>query len=120
MHEAAIAQTLIEQVTCELERQKLSGQVRVVEVAVGVLSGVLPASLEFAFSALAAGTSLEKARLVIHLVPATCRCGSCGEQSPAEEVFFQCPRCGSPSITLTGGHDLRLEAIEIEEEAASP
>ncbi|MCS7238657.1 MAG: hydrogenase maturation nickel metallochaperone HypA [Thermoguttaceae bacterium] len=118
MHEATIAEALIQQVRAVLDREGLAGRVRSVEVAVGALSGVLPDALDFAFVTLSAGTFLEGAELVLRSVPGDCLCRACGQKSPAEDLLFQCPLCGSPEITLQGGHELRLEAIELDDQAS--
>ncbi len=115
-----MAQILIEQVQAELNRRKIEGSVRAVEVAVGLLSGVVPEALEFAFSALIAGSVLEGARLVIRQVPALCTCQTCQQQTPIQDLAWVCPVCGSQEIVVKGGHELRLEAIEIVDERATP
>jgi len=115
VHEAFLAQSLVDQVTEELERQGISGKVQFVEVAVGVFSGVHPEALEFAFSVLRANTPLEEAKLVIRRIPAECRCDACGHREEVNEPVGACPSCGSSEIHFHGGRELRVDAIEVEE-----
>lgn len=116
MHEASLAQILIEQIHTELTRRGITGRVHSVEVSVGALAGVVPEALSFAFEALTAATSLAGAQLVIREVPAICSCRSCGEKTTLSDLAWVCPHCGSEDIRLEGGRDLRLEAIEIVDE----
>jgi hydrogenase nickel incorporation protein HypA/HybF len=116
LHEAGIAQALVEQVLEQLEKLGNPGPVQSVEVSVGVLSGVLPEALEFAFSVLSADSPLGQARLVIREIPAQCRCLSCGGSTPVKEWLWNCPLCGAAEVRIEGGRDLRLEAIEIAED----
>ena len=85
------------------------------ELAVGRLSGVHCDSLRFAFELLAPGTAAEGAELAIRQPPAVSRCRQCGAASEIVEMVIDCPRCGSPAITIEEGRELLLESIEIED-----
>ncbi|MBK8476714.1 MAG: hydrogenase maturation nickel metallochaperone HypA [Opitutaceae bacterium] len=75
-----------------------------------MLSGVAPEALEFAFSALGAGTVAEGAALVFETEPARFDCGSCGELDHGR-LEFVCPRCGGPLRLLHASRDLLLCSV---------
>ena len=115
MHEVAIADAIIEQVVAELGRAGATGRVTRIEVAVGRLSGVNPDALRFALELLAPGTLVESARLDIHQPKPLCCCAACGARTEIDELETHCPVCASPDVTLQGGQELILQAIELEE-----
>lgn len=97
---------------------------------VGVLSGVVPEALEFAFAALREGTPAAAAELVIERVPATVWCAACQREYPEEDrtagvgtgtdsaagsgSASGCPICGSRGGELRGGRELELRRVEAE------
>jgi len=115
MHELSIAEALIEQVGRELRRVGQPGPVVRVELSVGRLSGVHVEALRFAFDLLSPGSLVDGAELVINEPRAKCCCQSCEAQTEIDELVFHCPRCQSDQITISGGRDLLLESIEVEE-----
>ena len=111
MHELALARAIL---ATALDRAE-GRPVRSVEVTVGALRQVVPRSLAFNFEVLAQGTSCEGATLEQRLEPARLRC-ECGAGWELREISFRCPRCGSAQTEVTGGEELRVESIEVEEE----
>lgn len=59
---------------------------------------------------------MEGASLEIEEPRAVCVCAGCGVRTELEELFLQCPACGSPEIAVDGGQEMLLETIDIEEE----
>ena len=114
MHELSIAQNIV-----EIVQQYVPGEaipdVRSVRVRVGGLSGIVPESLEFSFSAIVAGTPLGSARLDIERVPAISRCEGCKTEFEAADFVFVCPACGGLNTRLISGSDLQVVDIELEE-----
>lgn len=98
-----------------LEQARKAGATRVHEIRlrVGVLSGVVPDALEFAFETLAEGTPAEDARLDIETVPARFWCTACQAEFEAKDMFGECPRCRQPSGNLRAGRELELASMEI-------
>lgn len=105
MHELALARALWDAARREAGGAPLVG----IQVALGSLSHIDPATLAASFAL------LSPCRLVIRPEQALSRCSSCGH---AEEVGFpwspRCSRCGG-EVSVTGGRDLRLESLEVEE-----
>jgi hydrogenase nickel incorporation protein HypA/HybF len=116
MHELAIAQNIAEIVRESVPKAQIPA-VRTVKMRVGRLAGVVPDSLEFCFSAIAADTELQGARLQIDQIPTTGHCKSCASDFPIEEYAFSCPICGSVEIELVSGTELEVSEIEISEES---
>ena len=116
MHEMSIVQALIEQVGSEVEKSGQRGRVVGLDLVVGRLSGVHADSVRFAFELLAPGTMLDGAALHIAEPLATSHCQICGVDTPVEELVMRCLACGSEQITITGGQDLLLQTIELEDE----
>ena len=110
MHEAAISEALLEQLATLAKR---NGWVRLrrVWVRLGLLSGVVPEALEFAFSAMSPGTPAEGAELLLETEPGRFDCAVCGGLD-LERMEFTCPQCGGPLQLQQAGRDLLLCAVE--------
>ena len=113
MHEFSIMQCALDQALREARR---AGAVRVhqIRLRVGVLSGVVPEALQFAFEALTAGTPAEGATLAIDDVPARFWCAPCGREFVSANLYSECPDCGTPSNELRAGRELELNSMEVD------
>jgi hydrogenase nickel incorporation protein HypA/HybF len=89
-----------------------------VELRIGHLRQVVPASLEFAWELVTQGTTLDGAELAIEYVPATARCRSCGTASELQAFPARCGACGSFDVDVEGGDELLVDALELEEQEA--
>ncbi len=112
MHEFSIMQMALNQSLAEARR---AGATRVygIRLRVGVLSGVVPESLQFAFEALAPGTAAAEAKLTIEEVQARFWCAVCEKGFDAVNLHSECPDCGRPG-ELRGGRELEISALEVE------
>ncbi len=80
---------------------------------IGVLSGVEPEALRFAFEACSPGTLAAGAELDIESVPALAYCPTCACEFAAGRGFIcRCPGCGNYSGDLRSGRELELRRIE--------
>lgn len=114
MHELSIAQdilSIVERSVPEPERTL----VRTVKVAIGEQSGVVADSLQFCFQTLVNDSSMKGAVLSIDPVPFTVHCRSCGASSRPDDGTVVCPACGSMDTEITGGTDLRVLEVELED-----
>ena len=110
MHELSITQGVV-----EICAEKAAGR-RVIAVVleIGVLSGVVPEAVEFAFEVCSSGTPLEGARLDIERVAARGRCRSCGAEFPVQTYYDPCPACTLYGAELLSGEELRVRELEVE------
>jgi hydrogenase nickel incorporation protein HypA/HybF len=110
MHELAICQALIGQVT-DVAREQNARSVSDIYVRVGPLSGVESPLMENAFPIAAAGTVADRATLHLEAAPIRVRCDSCGAESAASINRLVCDACGDWHTTLTSGDELILQRI---------
>ena len=113
MHELSIMQSALD-LALEQARQAGATRVHALRLRVGVLSGVVPDALEFAFEALVPGTTAEGASLAIERVPARFWCRSCSREFQADDLFAECPGCHQASGEIRAGRELELASMEIE------
>ncbi len=112
MHELSIADAIV-----QIALRHADGRpVTAVEVSVGHLRQVVPSSLEFAFELLCSGTLLEGARLELHEITPRGRCRGCAAHTELHDFPLRCERCGGLDLELLSGEELRVEALEMEEE----
>lgn len=110
--------SLMENILSRLEQaQQRDGfrLVRRLELEVGVLSGVDPLALEFAFQACRQQPLLVEAELRITLVAATGRCPHCRQISPMTDVLCDCPACHYPGLVIMAGDRLRIAQLEVQD-----
>ena len=114
MHEAGIAMSVLE-TALSTAREARAREVLRVELRVGVLAGVVPDALRFAFDALKRGTAAERAELAIESVPFDAICPNCGLEFrvDGEVAVAICPTCDLPSATLARGDELTVAAVEV-------
>jgi len=114
VHEVSIAQSLVDAVLREMEDRK-TGRVVAVRTAVGGLTHVEPENLKFWYEELIKDTPLAGSELVVVKQPVAVRCRQCGREFEVVANSFVCPECGIADVRLTGGDELVLESIEVEE-----
>ena len=114
MHEASIAQSIIDIVTEQVEKGGYRSVSRIA-VKVGHLSAIVPESLDFAFKALSRDTAAAAATLEINEVAGEGRCRSCEHTFAADSFFVICPECESGDVAIVGGDELTIESMEVEE-----
>jgi hydrogenase nickel incorporation protein HypA/HybF len=112
VHELSVASAVIDTAT----RHAGGRRVTSVQLRVGHLRQVLPDSLAFYFAHVSRGTLCEGARLDQEVVPARLACEDCRHAWELGGADFRCPACGSGNVRVTGGDELEVESIEVEEE----
>jgi hydrogenase nickel incorporation protein HypA/HybF len=114
MHEAPIAQALFDAGIAALPQP--NARITRFSVLAGPFAGVDAECLRFYITELCKGTPAEGAELVVKPAPAKLTCQACGNAEDClsgTNVQFTCTKCGGPN-TVTGGHELYLESIDIE------
>jgi hydrogenase nickel incorporation protein HypA/HybF len=116
MHEFSLASALCEIVVAEARAHR-AVRVNTVRCAVGVMRQVVPELMRTAFAACAEGTLAAGAILELEVEPVQVACRACSAKGPACEIVHRCSQCGSGEVELSGGADLIVAAIDIEQEA---
>jgi hydrogenase nickel incorporation protein HypA/HybF len=112
MHEVGIANEILRASQTEAARWPGSQLVRVV-VRVGVLAGVDPDALRFAWDVLSKvdGTAPE---LEIQTISRRNQCGACGNEFASDLYSAPCPVCASENSFVVCGEELQLASVEVE------
>lgn len=113
MHEASIALSILEIVLKQC-RQEGYSSVESVRLEIGTAAGIMPESLRFAFDIAKKGTPADEAELVLNINPVGGICQDCGKNFASEERFvFACPACGSSSLLVNKGREMRIIDMEV-------
>lgn len=115
VHELSLAQGIFEIVQQYVPLEQ-APTIRKIQVKVGRMSGVVPESLEFSFSAIVADTPWRTAQLDILHIATVASCSECGAHFEIKELVFHCPHCGSPAVRLISGRDVTVAGIEVDGE----
>ncbi|GBG56864.1 putative hydrogenase nickel incorporation protein HypA [Sporomusaceae bacterium FL31] len=113
MHEMAIAQSILD-IVLQTAADHGATRVNTIKLLIGEMTQIVPQSLEFGFTTLAAGTIAQHASLQIKIVPAQGKCNQCGYQFHIQCFMFSCPDCHSISIEILSGRELLVDALEVE------
>lgn len=114
MHEASIASSLLE-IAAEHCAKNNYNIINSLTVRVGKLGGVMPDALAFAFDALKEGTRAAGAQLIIKEIEGNCGCNDCkGSFTFNSQYILSCPMCGSGNFVITGGRELELIEMEVD------
>jgi hydrogenase nickel incorporation protein HypA/HybF len=113
MHELSISESIVR---TALETPGASrANLRALTVKVGALSSVSTANLAYCMDLVLEQKGMRSVEVRIEEVPALARC-RCGHEYTAESIFLGCPRCGGFDREITGGRDVSLESIEVEDD----
>ena len=115
LHELSLAQAVWRQVGGEMEKHAGACLVAL-EVTVGRFSGADPEAFEFALRLLAEDSPWPDAEVRLRTEPVRLLCRTCARRYETETLDLACPGCGGYDVEVTGGRDLRLESLEIQED----
>jgi len=107
MHEMSLAGGILQLVEDAAQRE---GFVRVERLTLeaGALSGVDARALRFAIDAIARGTCLQSAEVVIEEPPGEAWCMACAQTVTIHSRLDDCPLCHGHQLQATGGTELRV------------
>ncbi|MBZ5608476.1 MAG: hydrogenase maturation nickel metallochaperone HypA [Acidobacteriia bacterium] len=114
MHEMSIATSILDAANREALLHPGS-RVTKVGLRIGEWAGVDPASLQFCFDALVAGTESQPPSLDIDFRLRQNRCPDCGNIFAPKDYQIECPGCGAAVTEPAGGSELELAYVELEE-----
>lgn len=101
------------QVIEDAARAQEFAKVTAVWLEIGQLSGVEVEAMKFCFDAVVRDSIADGARLEIVATPGTGWCMQCSQTVPMQEVFGECPQCGSHQMQVTGGTEMRVKELEV-------
>jgi hydrogenase nickel incorporation protein HypA/HybF len=119
MHELSIAEEVLD-IVHQYVPVEDRGRIRVVNMNVGALSGVVVESLKFCFAAITGGTPMAGVTLSCRVIPYLLRCAGCGWEGETEPGLRLCPACGSADTTVLSGTELHVTDIELEDDHQVP
>jgi hydrogenase nickel incorporation protein HypA/HybF len=114
MHEMSLAGGILRLVEDAARRERFS-RVSTLRLAAGKLAGVELSALRFALETVGPGTCLEGAALVIDEPPGQGWCMRCCCTVEIGERGAPCPRCGSHQVQATGGDELKVVDMLVED-----
>jgi hydrogenase nickel incorporation protein HypA/HybF len=114
MHELSLAGSVLRLVEQAAAREGFRRAQRLVLEA-GALSGVEVRALRFALDAVSPGTCLEGCIIHIEEPPGEAWCMACSHSVPLAVRGDACPLCGSWQLQPTGGTELRVRELLVED-----
>ncbi len=111
MHEMSIAVELMGPLEA-LAKQHGLLRIREITVRAGVLRGIVPEALEWAFAEVARGTPAQGATLKLDIAPARACCRVCGEEFSPTVDSFLCPQCRQADVDIFEGNEILLLSID--------
>lgn len=114
MHEASVAQELVE-VICR-EARKQDAKPVAAKISCGELNALNDEVFSFAFEAIAKGTACEGMTLHVEHKPLQARCRTCEAMFDLRTSELRCPHCSAEEFELLGDAPLVLEEIEFDKE----
>lgn len=114
MHELSLAEGVLQMVQAAAAREHFV-RVASLRLEAGALSGVEVPALRFALEAIAPGTCLDGARFDIDEPPGRAWCARCSAEVAISTRADPCPRCGGYPVKPTGGSELRLVDLLVQD-----
>lgn len=118
MHELSLAGGIVQLVEDAAQREQFS-QVKVLRLEAGALSGVEVRALRFALESMVGGTCLAGARIDIDEPAATAWCLGCNQSVTILSRVDPCPQCGGHRLQPTGGTELRVVDLLVDDTPVS-
>jgi len=113
MHELAVCQDIMQQVTQLAARHKAKS-VSLIRLQIGPLSGIEAPLLETAFTIARAGSIAEYARLAIETLAVKVYCPECASESVVSADNLCCAQCGNWQTRLLQGDEMILRQVEMD------
>jgi hydrogenase nickel incorporation protein HypA/HybF len=113
MHELSIATNIVEFAE-EFARDHQVTKINRIEIEVGQLSGIVMESLKFALEFAVENTVLEKADMVISIIPGKSKCNKCQTVFEIPNWYTTCPTCQSTDFEIMDGKEMQIKSIFID------
>ena len=95
-----------------LEARESDRRIRSLQLALGEISELDPASIQAHWEELSKGTAAERAQLRFRLINAEVQCMACFMKYHPSNGKIHCPHCGSYGAKVLSGEEFYLESIE--------
>lgn len=115
MHEVSLAGGVLQLVE-ETARREGFSRLLALRLTAGKLAGVDVRALRFALTSLAPGTLLEGAQIEIEEPAGEAWCMSCSRTVQIEQRGQACPLCGGYQLQPTGGLELRVIDMQVDDQ----
>ena len=128
MHEMPVTQAMLNMALQHADGQRITD----IYLQVGMMSAIVPESVEVFFDYLSKGTLAEGATLHFERVPIEMTCLDCGQQADLSEWTDEPPqaimmealhrgcKCGSKRLRVTGGVGFEMTSLNVEPAAPPP
>ena len=113
MHEMSLAGGILKLIDDAAARDPFT-RVQRLRLEAGALAGVEVRALRFALDAMAPGTRLEGAEILIDEPPGRAWCMRCCDSVTIGTRADPCPRCGGHQLQATGGTELKVVDLIVE------
>ncbi len=113
MHELSLSSAILATALDHADGKRVKG----IELSIGALRQVVPASLEFYFEIVSRDTLCEDARLKLNLVEARVRCKGCAAEWTLDDPIFRCASCEASDVEVLSGTEFIVDSIDIEEDS---
>src|SRR5210317_823374 len=114
MHEMSLALSIVD-LAVETAGKQGGERVSEVEIEVGNMAGVMADALQFCLEAAARTTIVEGAAFSLVETSAIGECPSCNSTFEVSSFYTACPDCGHENVAVSGGQDLKITSLVIEE-----
>jgi len=113
MHEMGIALQIVEIATASLPADSKNIRVEKVNLKIGKLAAVVPASLCFCYEAVTKDTPLAGSALDIKEVPVVVKCRSCHGEWTVTGPDFRCKTCQNGEVDILSGREIEIISLEV-------
>ena len=114
MHEMSLAAGILKLVEDAAQREHFA-RVTCLRLEAGALAGVEARALRFALESMVPDTVLQDARIEIDEPPGTAWCLQCDGPVRIMNRADDCPACGGSRLQATGGTELRVVEMLVED-----
>lgn len=115
MHELSLCRHILDIINDHVSSSlKSCNCVKKVVLEIGQLAAVDKAALSFSFDIVTKNTVADGATLEIIDIAGKAHCATCQKTVKLERYYDACPKCGTFSLTITHGEELRVKYMEVE------
>jgi len=112
MHEISVVRSIFNTLESEFSQEDL-GNLKAINLKIGLLSNIEPLLMQNAFDAVtAAEEKFIDVQLNVETVPIEIYCAACDCNSTIENYKFACASCGVPNNNVVKGKELLIHQVQ--------